>query len=283
MSNGELPARYEDWIGRSETRVETASPEPVERLADLLDHVDPPWPPASLPPLGHWLYFTPRVLASEIDIDGHPKRGDFLPPIALPRRMWAGSEVEFHAPIPLGAQMRRTTRIADIRHKTGSTGELIFVTLVHEIGVEDQLALRERQDIVYREPAPASAAIKDTSLAARSPDVERRVALSPPDLFRFSALTYNAHRIHYDRDYARDVEGYAGLVVHGPFAATLLMDHLLRSRPGADVQRFSFRGVRPLLDLAPFSLCLAWQEGGASLWCRDEDGAETMTADAVLR
>jgi 3-methylfumaryl-CoA hydratase len=273
------------WIGARETATGGAHREPLAGLSALLDHETPPWPDGCLPPLGHWLYFLPRARASEIDVDGHPKRGGFLPPVELPRRMWAGGEIEFHAPIAIGADMRRESTIRDIRRKTGKTGALVFVTVAHEIWVGERLAISERQDLVYREPAPIGMAAASSAppASARPADVEREAHASPVDLFRFSALTFNGHRIHYDRDYARDVEGYGGLVVHGPFTATLLMDLLLRSRPGAEVERFAFRGVRPLLDVAPFTLCLAWEEAGAALWCRDASGHETMTATAVLR
>lgn len=285
MPHPDCPADLAPWIGRSETSQCIAAREPLARLADLLDYQEPPWPNGEAPPLGHWLYFAPRARMSETDTDGHPKRGGFLPPIRLPRRMWAGSAIDFHASIAVGADLVRRTTIRDIRQKRGSTGELLFVTLEHEIAADGQLALTERQDLVYREAASALATRgpQTSPAAGRKGEVERTVEPGPVALFRYSALTFNSHRIHYDRDFARNVEGYAGLVVHGPFAATLLMDMVWRTFPGAAVRRFAFRGVMPLLDTAPFTLCLSKTEETVSLWCRDASGQETMKAEAELR
>ncbi|WP_232332832.1 FAS1-like dehydratase domain-containing protein [Novosphingobium aquimarinum] len=228
------------------------------------------------------LCFLPDDLQSAIDVDGHPKRGGFLPPIPLPRRMWAGGRLEFLAPLRIGEKLERISTIAAIKQKTGATGQLMFVTVRHEISGGGGLAVIEEQDLVYREAETETSAAKKPSPAASSspeiPDVQRSVVPDPTMLQRFSALTFNAHRIHYDRAYARDVEHYGGLVVHGPLIATLLMDLWLRE-DGTRPASFSFRAQRPLLDTAPFDLCLQRKAGGAKLWSRDAEGNVTMSAE----
>ncbi|WP_439569100.1 FAS1-like dehydratase domain-containing protein [Sphingopyxis sp.] len=267
-------------IGRSETRHDIATAAPLVGLAALLDQDSAP--PAAVPPLGHWLYFLPDARQSVIGEDGHPRRdeGGLLPPVPLPRRMWAGGRLEFLAPIAVGAALTRVTTIAAIRAKRGASGDLLFVTLQHDIAAGGDPAIREEQDLVYRAPAAAPAAATVQPPVEPEPaDAVRRVAPDPVLLFRYSALTFNAHRIHYDRDYARDVEGYAGLVVQGPLIATLLLDHARREMPGLTPARFSFRAEAPLIDGALFDLCLAREGSGARLWARDGTGRPTMRAD----
>jgi 3-methylfumaryl-CoA hydratase len=272
-------AHLKTWIGRTEEISDVAAPAPLAGLAALLDHDEPPWEQNALPPLAHWLYFLPRARQSEIDLDGHPKRGGFLPPVPLPRRMWAGSRIEFLAPIPVGATMLRRSSIASVEGKSGTSGDMVFVTVRHEISFEGTAALIEEQDVVYREPPKADAA-GGTPRAAKEPPPQsewtRTVTPDPVQLFRYSALTFNGHRIHYDRDYCRDVEGYPGLVVHGPYSATLLVDHFLRRRPRARIARLQFRARAPLFDIAPFELCGRLQEGGARLWTRGPSGETAM-------
>ncbi len=255
------------WIGRSEQKRDIAEPGPVRRLAALLDHETPPWAPGVLPPLAHWLYFLPEAPQSSLGPDGHPLRGGFLPPVQLPRRMWAGGRIEFRAPIPYGAEMTRRSTVADITGKTGSTGEMVFVVVRHEISVDDRIAIVEDHDIVYR-PLAAAPAPARSAPAPVSTDWRRSVAPGPVELFRYSALTFNSHRIHYDRDYVRDVEGYPGLVVHGPLIATLLVDNFLRWRPMTPIARFAYRAKSPLFDGARFDLCAAASPTGARLWAQ---------------
>jgi 3-methylfumaryl-CoA hydratase len=272
-------AALQAWIGREEVAHDLAAESPVRRLAALLDHDRPPWPTGEVPSLGHWLYFLPEALQSRIDVDGHPFRGGFLPPIDLPRRMWAGGRVTFASPIPLGALLQRRSSIADIKDKTGASGPLLFVTVRHEISADGVLSVIEEQDLVYRPAAtPGQPSAPPAPSDARPFDFARTVVPDPVLLFRFSALTFNGHRIHYDRDYARDVEGYAGLVVHGPLQAVLLMDLFARSLPGIAPRAFSFRGQRPLIDTAPFDLRMAATLGGADLWTVGPDGQVGMTA-----
>lgn len=288
---------YADWIGRSEQSIDIAEPRAVAALAALLDHTTPPWQVGELPPLGHWLCFPPLALQSDMGVDGHPKRGlggekggeksGVIPPIDLPRRMWAGSRIRFFAPVPLGARIERTTTLVSATPKQGRSGSMLFITLRHDIRVGGTLAISEEQDLVYREEPPVAA--KNTQPPAPSEPaplmaVTRTFAPDPVALFRYSALTFNGHRIHYDYPYATGVEGYADLVVHGPLTATLLLDHFLRQhsqhRQGARAQvtAFTFRGVRPLLANAPFTLGMNTTEHGAELIAIAPDGAAAMTA-----
>jgi 3-methylfumaryl-CoA hydratase len=280
------------WVGRAQTADDRAAAGPLAGLAGLLDHLTPPWISGAAPPLAHWLYFLPHQRQSLLDADGHAKRGDFLPPVPLPRRMWVGSRVRFLAPIPIDAAMRRRSTIATVKAKSGRTGPMVFVTVKHEITVGGTTAVVEEQDIVYRGAATQSgsaapAVSAPTASGAPAPTARqmprvsqatRTITPDPVQLFRFSALTFNAHRIHYDRDYARNVEGYPGLVVHGPLVATLLMDHFLRHSGGRSVSAFSFRAERPLFDTAPFDVCFAPSDVGADLWAIDVNGATAFTA-----
>ncbi|MBA4751055.1 MAG: MaoC family dehydratase N-terminal domain-containing protein [Sphingopyxis sp.] len=275
---------YSAWVGRSETRHDFATAAPLAGLAALLDHDVSPWVPGTVPPLAHWLYFLPDARQSMIGEDGHPRRdgAGLLPPVPLPRRMWAGSRIAFLAPIAVGAALTRVTTIDAIKPKRGATGELLFVTLRHEISADGVAAIRDEQDIVFREPAPTTPATAPAAPTEADPaDAVRRISPDPVLLFRYSALTFNAHRIHYDRDYAQNVEAYSGLVVHGPLIATLLMDHFLRNAPGARPRRFRFRAEAPLIDGTPFDLCLARDGGATRLWARDAAGRTTMRADVA--
>ena len=277
---------YSAWVGRSETREDVAAAAPLAGLAALLDHDISPWLPGTVPPLAHWLYFLPTARQSTIGEDGHPRRdgAGLLPPVPLPRRMWAGSRIDFLSPVAVGAALTRVTTIDAIKPKRGASGDLLFVTLRHDIAADGVAAIREEQNIVFREPAPTAPAPAAVPVEPAEPEPAEAVRSLSPDpilLFRYSALTFNAHRIHYDRDYARDVEGYAGLVVHGPLIATLLMDHFLRAAPGAIPRRFSFRAEAPLIDGAPFGLCLARDGDAARLWTRDAAGRTTMRAEVA--
>jgi len=266
-----------DWIGKTETRSDTVTAGPVAALSATLDREDPPPQPGDpVPLLWHWLFFLDRHRASELGPDGHAKRGGLLPPVPLPRRMWAGSRLEFHHPLRIGDQITRGTRVIDIKEKSGRSGPLVFVVVRHEISNADGLAITEEHDIVYRDHGPA-APVQDAPPRARWERV-----IKPDDvlLFRYSALTFNAHRIHYDRRYATEVEVYPGLVVHGPLIATLLMDLLRRHEPAANVARFSFRAVSPLFDTGPFTVCGEAEGKAVALWAKDADGNLAMSAIA---
>ncbi|HKD23912.1 MAG TPA: hypothetical protein VKB71_17970 [Rhizomicrobium sp.] len=275
-------AHLRQWIGREETLEDVAAAAPLAGLAALLDHDTPPWPKGEVPPLGHWLYFLPRARQSDIDVDGHPKRGGFLPPIDLPRRMFAGATITFHSSFTVGTHLRRISTILDVTEKTGASGRLVFVKLRHAISANGTLAVTEDQDIVYREAAKALTQLPKPEGKPREADAVRRITPDATQLFRFSALTFNAHRIHYDRDYARDVELYPSLVVQGPYIATLLMDNLLRHAPAARLRSFRFRAKSPLFDTASFDVCLAKGENGYDLWAIDAEGRAAMSAEATL-
>lgn len=271
---------FADWIGKTEKRVDTVAVGPIAALSATLDRDDPqPQRGDVLPPLWHWLFFLDRYRASELGPDGHARRGGLLPPIPLPRRMWAGSRFEFHHPLRIGDQMTRETRIIDIKEKTGRSGPLVFVGVRHEISNAAGLAVTEEHDIVYRDHGPGA------PLQAAPADAvwERTIQADDVLLFRYSALTFNGHRIHYDRRYATEVEGYPGLVVHGPLIATLLMDLLRRHQPEANVTRFSFRAVSPLFDISPFVVCGKPEGKTIALWAKDAAGNLAMSAEALLR
>ena len=276
--------RLADWVGRTETAQDVVGAAPVALLAALLDRDDaPPAPGDPLPPLAHWLYFLPAHRQSELGEDGHPRRGGFLPPVPLPRRMWAGSRIEFLGPIRIGEPVRRVSRIAAVKVKEGRSGPLVFVTVRHEVSGLGGLALSDEHDIVYR--GAEGAAVAPAVAAPTGEAWSREIRPDPVLLFRYSAATYNGHRIHYDHPYATAVEGYPGLVVHGPLVATLLVDLLRRNRPGTELASFSFRALRPLFDTAPFSACGLPDEPARSarLWTRDAEGAITMDATAAWR
>jgi len=274
-----------DWVGRSEERTDLITVAPVAALAATLDRdrIDTQ-PGAEVPPLWHWLYFTPLARQSEIGPDGHAKRGGFLPPVPLPRRMWAGGRLEFLGPLKIGETIKRVSRIKDVNIKEGRSGTLVFVTVGHEIAGAAGVAIREEQDIVYREnPRPDAPALKPQP-APTDETFSREIAPDPVLLFRYSALTFNGHRIHYDRSYVTQVEGYPGLIVHGPLIATLLVDLLERHQPQARVGSFSFRAVRPLFDIHRFTVCgRPDADRHVALWARDHAGWIAMEASADLR
>ena len=245
-----------------------------------------------LPPLWHWLYFLPLYKQSEIGADGHAKRGGFLPPVPLPRRMWAASQLAFHVPILVGDRLTRTSTIDAIREKSGRTGRLVFVRVKHEIcrNNDQHIALTEFHDIVYRD-APRSLAAGVTAGEPAAPeraptDADWERIWHPDDvlLFRYSALTFNGHRIHYDRRYVTEAEGYPGLVVHGPLIATLLLDLVRRERSNATVIAFEFRAIRPTFDLHSFSVCgrADPDQKTIHLWAKDHEGFLTMRATAQI-
>ncbi len=276
------------WIGRSETLLDTAQPTPVAGLRATLDH-----PAASLdaglalPPLWHWLYFLPMARQSEIGPDGHPRRGGFLPPVPLPRRMWAGSQFEFRTPVRLGDVMLRKSTVVDVSGKSGRSGELVFVKVRHDLHCNGaaEPALVEFHDIVYRGAQRTDDVPPPPRSAPDGAAWQRELLPDAVLLFRYSALTFNGHRIHYDRPYATQSEGYPGLVVHGPLIATLLMDLLHRHAPGAEVAAFSFKAQRPTFDGRPMRVNGAPQADGKSvhLWAQDDEGWLTMDATATLR
>ncbi|MFM2124642.1 MAG: hypothetical protein RL328_1093 [Acidobacteriota bacterium] len=269
---------YADWIGKTETLEDEITAWPVKALAATLDRE--PETTGELPPLWHWLYFLPVHKESDLAEDGHVKRGSFLPPIDLPRRMWAGSRFEFFDTLRIGDRAWRTSRILDVKEKQGRTGRLVFVTVRHEISTARGFALSEEHDIVYRgHPRPDEAPVMQ--MAPLDPQWERSIVPGDVLLFRYSALTFNGHRIHYDRRYCKDVEHYPGLVVHGPLVATLLLDLARREMPDAVIREFSFRAVSPVFDTEPFLICGKPEDGRINLWARKPGGQLAMSATAV--
>jgi 3-methylfumaryl-CoA hydratase len=276
------PEHLREWIGRSEHRRDTITAAPLAGLSATLDRADDPAPVAGaeLPPLAHWLYFLPQAPQREIGPDGHPLRGGFLPPVPLPRRMWAGGRLAFLRPLRVGDAVERRSTITAVESKQGRSGALVFVTVRHEVGDARGVAVTEEHDIVYRDlprpgaPAPAPVA------APAGEDFSRAIVPDPVLLFRYSALTFNGHRIHYDRSYATQVEGYPGLVVHGPLIATLLVDLLRRERPGATLRAFAFKAASPLFDIHPFTTCGRQEAGHVALWARNHRGELAMQAQA---
>ncbi|MDD5325957.1 MAG: MaoC family dehydratase N-terminal domain-containing protein [Polaromonas sp.] len=305
----------QSWVGKSETLSDDITAAPVRGLSATLDRDDPaPLPGSALPPLWHWLYFLPQQRQSELGPDGHAKRGGFLPPVPLPRRMWAGGRLQWLQgnPLVVGDAVQRISRIGSVTHKAGRSGDLLFVLVKNEIHNARGLALTEEHDIVYRAavlaptlvasrttlppegalaPRGGPSALVQTGDPAPQPVAAEKGAawqreIVPDDvlLFRYSALTFNGHRIHYDRRYVTQVEGYPGLMVHGPLIATLLVDLLRRQQPGAFVRSFSFKAVCPTFDLHPFRLNGQPSADGKTvkLWAEDHEGRLTMQATAEL-
>ncbi len=273
-----------DWIGRTETRDDHVAPAPVAAMAATLDlDTIELRPGAPLPPLWHWLYFTPLARHSEIGHDGHAKRGGFLPPVPLPRRMWAGGRLAFRHPLRVGESITRVSKIDAVKIKSGQSGSLVFVTVGHQISNAAGIAIDEEHDIVFRDSPGPDAPAPTPQAAPIDETFQREIAPDPVLLFRYSALTFNGHRIHYDLPYVTEVEGYPGLIVHGPLIATLLVDLLRRQFSHARVSRFSFRAVRPLFDIHRFSVCgRAEGDGWVKLWARDHQGWLAMDASAKL-
>jgi 3-methylfumaryl-CoA hydratase len=273
--------RYREWIGRTEERDDQVTRSPLISLAALLDRDDPPPREGdAAPPLAHWLYFLPAYGQSQAGPDGHAARGEFLPPVPLPRRMWAGSRLEFLKPLRVGSHVRRVSRITDVAPKQGRSGALVFVTVRHEVSDESRLVLSDEHDIVYRGESGGAAPVTPAPAGA---SWQREIRPDPLLLFRYSAVTFNGHRIHYDHPYVTRVERYPGLVVHGPLIATLLVDLLRRNRPDAKLRTYTFRALRPLFDTASFHTCGLPDDGkrSARLWTRDAEGAMTMDATAT--
>lgn len=278
------PGRYAGWVGARESIADELAVGPALAVRALLDDSEAEFHAGDpLPPAWQWFYFLPRTAQSLLGDDGHPQRGGFLPPVALPRRMFAGGRLTVHEPLRLGRPASREGEVLKVSEKRGGSGQLVFVTVTYRFLQDGTLCLEEEQDIVYREPGTPVAAAQPVDLPAPPPGAwSRTIAPDPRLLFRFSAVTFNAHRIHYDRPYATDVEGYPGLVVHGPLTAVLLID-LLRRHSNRSVIGFSFRARAPLFDLASFRLVAMPQDTSTiALEAQGPDGSIAMTAEAQL-
>lgn len=271
---------YAAYIGKTQSAQDTVIAGPMRRLAATLDRDEPELPPgAAIPPSGQWLLFLPHYRQSEAGPDGHAARGGFLPPVPLPRRMWAGGRLIYTDPLRVGDTVTKTSTIKNVQVKNGRTGALCFVLVEHRYETARGLALVEEHDIVYRDVPPAGT---PAPAYEKAPHGEWREEIVPTDLmlFRYSALTFNGHRIHYDRKYVTEVEGYPGLIFHGPLQATLLMDLACRKNPGRQMKSFSFRATKPVFDLHPLYIGGIRSGDQNNLWVEDDQGDLCMKAQA---
>ncbi|PDW02165.1 MaoC family dehydratase N-terminal domain-containing protein [Candidatus Viridilinea mediisalina] len=274
---------FASWLGRTETVEDELGATQARAAAAMLDLPSNSFEPGTpLPPLWQWFYFLPQAPQAHLSIDGHPQRGGFMPPIELPRRMFAGSRLRFLQPLRIGQPARREGRIRAINQKSGRSGKLVFVTVDYTYLQNEQCCIEEQQEIVYREPgAPVPAPTPSELPAVPEGAWTRMITPETPLLFRFSALTFNAHRIHYDRPYAMEAEGYPGLVVHGPLTAVLLLE-LVRQHTTRPITSFNFRGQAPLFDLAPFRLVALPGDTEVALEAQAPDGSVALRASAGL-
>lgn len=267
------------WIGREERSSDVLTAELVRRFSATLGlPIGTPGPGDLAPPLIHFCLAPAVAPTDQLGADGHPHRGGFLPPVPLPRRMWAGGALNVFGHLKVGDAVRRLSRIVDVAAKQGQSGPLCFVTVEHSLHVGERTVLQERQDIVYR-GGDASPARPDAPAAATG-ERRRSVEVSAPLLFRYSALTFNGHRIHYDRNYAGEIEGYPGLVVHGPLQATLLFHFAMSLHNGASPSRFTFRSMSPLFDDQGFDLHASGTGPSLKLWTARPSGPVAMMAEA---
>ena len=280
---------WDAWIGRSERRADRADASLAARWLATLDRAAPA--DGTAPQGFHWCLCTPDAPTSALGPDGHPLRDDgpdsFLPPVPLPRRMWASSKVEFHAPIVLGASVERRSTVAAITGKQGGSGALVFVDIAHETLCEGALAVREVQSVVYRDAAPAGSAPVPPPLGNSAFDpgpwtAHRALTPHEPLLLRYSALTFNSHRIHYDLPYATQAEGYRGLVVHGPLTATLLLDLAQAELGDNALKSFAFRGLSPALCRERLHLVMRREAAAIALAAFAADGRQIMAASATI-
>jgi 3-methylfumaryl-CoA hydratase len=270
------------WIGREQIIEDPLDLFPAKGMAALLDHDVAPGAEDPLPPAWHWLYFLDAARRSATGIDGHPQKGDFLPPIPLPRRMWAAGALQITQLLRLGLPASKRSSIRSIEYKSGKSGELAFVILDHELTQGGKLCIKEEQTLVYRAMPAERVPLPPGEPAVAEADWSSTFEPDPVVLFKFSALTFNGHRIHYDRDYATQKEFYPGLVVHGPLLVTLLLDLLLQRVSAGSLRGLRFRAVRPTFDLSPLQLCARRDGTLADLWTIDREGFIGMSAVATL-
>ena len=270
----------QEWVGKTEQRIERIAPFPANALAATLERDDPVYSnETALPPLWHWLHFLPVFKLSDAGYDGHAALGSFLPPVPLPRRMWAGSRLNFHAPMQIGQELKKISTIKSVKAKTGRSGQLVFVTVGHQVFDGVTLGIDEEHDIVYREEPKAGDPAPTPPQAPSPSDFSRDINPDPVLLFRYSALTFNGHRIHYDQPYACNEEGYPNLVVQGPLTATLLQQFAVEHGGGRVLASFDFRGVTPLFVDRAFTLeGREEDENTLAVWARGPDGELAMSA-----
>ncbi len=268
------------WISKRQSISDVIDLATCQRMEAMLDQSAALSEGDELPPLWHWLYFHQPAMQKTLGRDGHAEKGGFLPPVPLPRRMWAGGRFEFLAPVSIGANAQKQSTIKSVEVKTGRSGNLCFVTVEHQLICDGVVCMSEEHDIVFRDDPKPGDKPSQPPTADTNPDWSQTITPTPELLFRYSALTFNSHKIHYDRDYCRDVEGYPGLVFHGPLTATLLLDLAIANAGGQQIKNFEFRAISPAFDISPFDL-FAWGDGEAiKLQAANTDGSLIMNATA---
>jgi len=286
-------ATLQSWTGRQSFANDTINAATCERMQSTLGvtHINGLAEGMPLPPLWHWLYFHSPIATDELGSDGHEQLGNFLPPVNLPRRMWAGGRIEFHAPLTIGKPGARKSTVLSVSRKRGSSGELCFITVEHVITVDGQVCLTEQHDIVQREGSGDTDAFNETDdvaaygvplIQAAVKSNHWRITPTVALLFRYSALTFNSHRIHYDRDYCKHSEGYPGLVFHGPLTATLMAHLAVENDRTKQLRSFEFKALRPLFDTQPFEISLERDNNTARLMALTSGGKTAMQAEAVF-
>ncbi len=272
-----------DWVGRTRVSEDLIAPFQARGMAAALDYESAPGEGDALPPGWHWLYFPDIAPQSALGSDGHEARGEFLPPVPLPRRMWAGNRLAFYRPLIIGAKARRESEIVSVEEKTGRAGALAFVTVHHRYLSDQAVALEEWHDIVYRAPAAPDAGPPPIQKPPSEKQWQRALVPDEVMLFRYSAVTFNGHRIHYDHPYVTGTEGYDGLIVHGPLTASLLLDLVAREAPERTLSGVRFRAMRPVYAGRPLTVeGAADGTGGGAAWAVDADGAMAMRADLTF-
>ncbi|MCF8465828.1 MAG: MaoC family dehydratase N-terminal domain-containing protein [Sneathiella sp.] len=272
--------KLENWVGNQEKRSEIIHQQSLNGFAALMDEDSPA--SAIVPPGGHWMYFLPTDKQSRLAHDGHAFKGDFLPPAELPRRMWAGGRLTFHQELKAGDLAEKTSTIKSVTPKEGNSGALVFVTVEHQVTNVNGLCITEEHDIVFR-AAPTNNGSGQKKLQPAPTDGQwvETVTPDPVMLFRYSALTFNGHRIHYDRDYCLHEEGYPGLIVHGPLLGTLLMRLAVKNMGGRALKHFNFRNYSPIFDTASFKIAgKADNDDQSTVWVAGPDGELAVLATA---
>ena len=269
-----------EWIGKEQIRKAVIDQRTCELLAVTLGEEVPEEGDALRLPW-HWSWFNDARPVSELGRDGHPKKGGFLPPVSLPRRMWAGGELKAHKPVLIGHEITRRSVIENIQEKSGRSGALCIVTVRHELIDAGTLCVEEKQSLVYREDPKGEKSEPAFVTPPTSPDSQIGFTPDPVLMFRYSALTFNGHRIHYDVDYAREVEGYRGLVFHAPLTATKLYQ-LAREISGAEPTGFTYRATTPLFCNEAITLCGKQDGENVTLWAENPLGSQAMIAEATF-
>ena len=274
--------KLKSWIGKTEQTEDLIDVGQARRMQATLDQAPTLKAGDALPSLWHWIYFPTEAPLGKLGREGHPEVGDFMPPVPLPRRMWAGGRFQFHRPLFLDERARKISTVKAVNIKSGRTGPLCFVTVQHQMYAGDEHCFTEEHDIVYREDPAPDAKTPPPVVPPEDAEWQREVIPTAVMLFRYSALTFNGHRIHYDRDYCRDVEGYPGLVFHGPLSGTLLINFAEEKNPGRTVAHYSFRAVSPMFDTSPVVLAGKTTPQGVELWAHPAGGGIGVSAELTF-